>query len=71
MPTSVDSHDAAGYLGQTAGKYAAAAEQEIDEDGFFTCAVSVQHKVKKLELEIIQGDPGKSLWPSLQPTVNH
>ena len=42
MPTSVDSHEAAGYLGQ-AGKYA---EQGVDQDGFFTCAVSVQHKVE-------------------------
>ena len=39
MPTSVESLDASGYLN---GRYA---EEGMDEDGFFTCAVSVQHKV--------------------------
>ena len=46
MPTSVESLDASGYLN---GRYT---EEGMDEDGFFTCAVSVQHKVSYLFLLI-------------------
>jgi len=63
MPTSVESLDASGYLN---GRYA---EEGMDEDGFFTCAVSVQHKKHETETvnQTHEEELGrKVVWPAEQ-----